>query len=130
MMEKVGEWVSREEIFRHTGLQFMQLNTLYQFLAMKLANSPILEMAESFLMMPDLFNYWLTGRKACEFTDTTTTHSRAPATYLTSLGTPLEDQKASTSAAAREWVDRCPGCWAECEVLPNAIYSGDLLRYR
>ena len=28
----------------------------------------------------------------------------------------------------REWVNRCPGCWAECEVLPNAIYSGDLFK--
>ena len=30
---------------------------------------------------------------------------------------------------ARRWVDRCPGCWAECEVIPNAIYSGDLVRF-
>ncbi len=29
----------------------------------------------------------------------------------------------------RNWVSNCPGCWAECEVLPNAIYSGDLLKY-
>jgi MoaA/NifB/PqqE/SkfB family radical SAM enzyme len=29
----------------------------------------------------------------------------------------------------REWVRHCAGCWAECEVLPNAIYSGDLLRH-
>lgn len=28
----------------------------------------------------------------------------------------------------REWVRRCPGCWAECEVLPSAVYTGDLLR--
>jgi MoaA/NifB/PqqE/SkfB family radical SAM enzyme len=28
----------------------------------------------------------------------------------------------------RDWVERCPGCWAECEVIPNALYSGDLLR--
>ncbi|MBI1289802.1 radical SAM protein [bacterium] len=28
----------------------------------------------------------------------------------------------------RQWVRRCPGCWAECEVLPNAIYTGDLLK--
>ncbi len=28
----------------------------------------------------------------------------------------------------RRWVSQCPGCWAECEVLPNALYSGDLLR--
>lgn len=26
----------------------------------------------------------------------------------------------------RQWVQRCPGCWAECEVLPNAFYTGDL----
>jgi Fe-coproporphyrin III synthase len=30
-------------------------------------------------------------------------------------------------AQQRRWVRACPGCWAECEVLPNAIYSGDLL---
>ena len=28
----------------------------------------------------------------------------------------------------RQWVDACPGCWAECEVVPNALYSGHLLR--
>lgn len=33
-----------------------------------------------------------------------------------------------TSAKSRDWVDRCPGCWAECEVMPNAIFSGDILR--
>lgn len=30
--------------------------------------------------------------------------------------------------ARRAWVDACPGCWAECEVLPSAIYTGDLFR--
>jgi AdoMet-dependent heme synthase len=30
---------------------------------------------------------------------------------------------------ARRWVDACTGCWAECEVVPNAVYSGDLLRH-
>lgn len=29
---------------------------------------------------------------------------------------------------SRKWVDDCPGCWAECEVMPNAIYTGDILR--
>jgi MoaA/NifB/PqqE/SkfB family radical SAM enzyme len=28
---------------------------------------------------------------------------------------------------SRAWVDGCPGCWAECEVMPSAIFSGDLL---
>jgi cyclic pyranopterin phosphate synthase len=40
-------------------------------------------------------------------------------------------EMSSTAAfrEARDWVEKCPGCWAECEVLPSAIYSGDLLRY-
>jgi MoaA/NifB/PqqE/SkfB family radical SAM enzyme len=29
---------------------------------------------------------------------------------------------------ARAWVDACPGCWAECEVIPSAIYTGDIAR--
>lgn len=28
----------------------------------------------------------------------------------------------------RQWVRRCPGCWAECEILPNAFYTGDIVR--
>src|SRR5262249_26513091 len=31
--------------------------------------------------------------------------------------------------AQRSWVRSCPGCWAECEVLPSAIYTGDLARH-
>lgn len=34
----------------------------------------------------------------------------------------------SDAAAGRERVRACPGCWAECEVLPNALYSGDIIR--
>ncbi len=36
---------------------------------------------------------------------------------------------ASHTQESREWVDGCPGCWAECEVMPSAIFSGDLLRH-
>ncbi len=28
----------------------------------------------------------------------------------------------------RAWVDACPGCWAECEVMPSALYTADILR--
>jgi rhamnulokinase len=38
-----------------------------------MAGTPALEAASTFLMIPDLFNFWLSGRKACEFTDATTT---------------------------------------------------------
>ncbi len=33
-----------------------------------------------------------------------------------------------TTRRSRAWVDACPGCWAECEVMPSAIYTGDVLR--
>jgi MoaA/NifB/PqqE/SkfB family radical SAM enzyme len=33
----------------------------------------------------------------------------------------------AATRSARQWVDDCPGCWAECEVIPSALYSGDLL---
>ncbi len=36
--------------------------------------------------------------------------------------------RGARTAAARAWIDVCPGCWAECEVIPSAIYTGDMLR--
>jgi rhamnulokinase len=78
MLEKAFAMVSREEIFRQTGLQFMQLNTLYQLLAMKLAKSPLLGMAKTMLMMPDLFHWLLTGQKCNEFTEATTSQFYNP----------------------------------------------------
>jgi rhamnulokinase len=47
---------------------------------MKLEDSPLLDMAESFLMMPDLFHWLLTGEKANEITDATTTQFYNPQT--------------------------------------------------
>ncbi len=78
MMEAAFALVPREEIFAHTGAQFMRLNTLYQLLSLKLAGSPILDAAQTLLMMPDLLNFFLTGRKACEFTNATTTQFYDP----------------------------------------------------
>jgi len=78
MMEAVFRKAAREEIYATTGIQFMQLNTLYQMFAMVAANSPHLTMAKTFLTMPDLFNFWFTGRKANEFTITTTTQCYNP----------------------------------------------------
>ncbi len=73
MIDRATQIVPREEIFAHSGLQFMRFNTLFQLLAMRMANSPLLDAAESMLLMPDLFHWLLTGVKANEFTDATTT---------------------------------------------------------
>jgi rhamnulokinase len=56
----------------------MQINSLYQLLAMALADSPVLEAAHTFLTIPDLFNYWLSGEIAPEFTNATTTQCFDP----------------------------------------------------
>jgi rhamnulokinase len=78
MLKAAFERVPREEIFQYTGIQFMEINSLYQLLSMKLSGDPTLDKAEALLMMPDLFNYWLTGVKACEFSDATTTQFYDP----------------------------------------------------
>jgi rhamnulokinase len=78
MMEYAFEQVSRSEIFNQSGLQFMRFNTLYQLLALQNINSPLLDAAESMLLMPDLFHWLLTGEKANEYTNATTTQFYNP----------------------------------------------------
>jgi len=73
MMAQAFERVPREEIFAETGLQFMELNTLYQLLALKKNSPEILNAAECLLMMPDFFHWCLTGKRVAEFTEATTT---------------------------------------------------------
>lgn len=72
--------VPREEVFAETGLQFMEINTLYQLVGMQQQDSPLLDMAESFLLMPDYFHFLLTGEKANEMTNATTTQCFNPTT--------------------------------------------------
>jgi rhamnulokinase len=78
MMEAAFQRISKADIFSLTGIQFLQLNTLYQLLAMVMQNSPLLSIADTFLTMPDMLNYWLTGQKVCEFTIATTTQCYDP----------------------------------------------------
>jgi rhamnulokinase len=96
MMEYAFSRVSPKEIFEYTGIQFMQLNSLYQLLAMVKSNSVDLALAETFLNMPDLFNFFLTGSKVNEFTIATTTQCYDPVkrewafNLLASLGIPTK----------------------------------------
>jgi rhamnulokinase len=78
MLTRAFQRFPREEIFAQTGIQFMQINTLYQLFSMVLAQSPLLTAAQTFLTIPDLFNYWLSGQKLCEFTNATTTQCFDP----------------------------------------------------
>ncbi len=78
IMPEVFRRVPRERIFAQTGIQFMPINTLYQLYAMKIRDAPAFTSAQTLLMIPDLFNFWLTGQKACEYTIATTTQCYDP----------------------------------------------------
>ncbi len=80
MMEKVFARVPRTEVFAQTGIQFMQINTLYQMMSLVESDSPHLSIAQTFLTAPDLLNYWLTGAQVCEFSNATTTQLFNPTT--------------------------------------------------
>ena len=78
MLEAAFERVSRERIYEITGLQFLPFNTVYQLLALATSRSPLLEVTETLLLMPDLFGWLLTGRRVCERTNASTTQLLDP----------------------------------------------------
>jgi rhamnulokinase len=80
LLEQAFKVVPRTEIFAQTGLQFMQFNTLFQLWAMRRSGTDLLDRAQRLLMMPDLFNWLLTGVKANELTNATTTQFYNPRT--------------------------------------------------
>ena len=73
VMEEVFRKVSKEDIYRATGIQFMPINTLYQLFAEHRDSPRVVAAAKHLVTIPDLFNYWLTGNAVCEFTNATTT---------------------------------------------------------
>ena len=78
MLDEAFSRMTRADIFNNTGIQFMQINTLYQLLAMSIQKSPLFDVAKTFLTIPDLFNYWLSGEITNEFTNATTTQCFDP----------------------------------------------------
>ena len=72
VMERAFARVPRAEIFAATGVQLMEINTLFQLLRLRERGSVALGAARRLLMMPDLFSFWLSGRAANEYTIATT----------------------------------------------------------
>jgi sugar (pentulose or hexulose) kinase len=58
--------MSRDAIFAATACEPWAISSLFQLISMQKDHSPILEIARSFLNMPDLFNYGLTGKRVSE----------------------------------------------------------------
>ena len=78
--EKLFGVVPKEAVFSQTGIQFMELNSLYQLYAIHLGNPSLLEQARKLLFMPDLMSYFLTGTQVSERTIASTSQFYNPRT--------------------------------------------------
>lgn len=78
IMEEVFKIIPKEEIFAETGIQFMQINTIYQLYSFAKNKPKVFGNARYFLNTPDLLNYWLTGIIKNEFSIATTTQLYNP----------------------------------------------------
>jgi rhamnulokinase len=66
--EEVLAKLGRKRIYQTTGIQFMQLNTLYSLYAHKMADERGFDSVDELLFIPDLIHYWLSGNRAVEAT--------------------------------------------------------------
>ena len=78
MDEKVYEIIPEKELYAKTGIQKQIFNTVYQLMAVKQQTPELLEKAETFLMLPDYFQFLLTGVKVSEYTNATSTQLVSP----------------------------------------------------
>jgi rhamnulokinase len=92
----VFERFAERDIFAETGVQTMRINTLFQLFSMLRTGDPQLKFAETLLMIPDLYLYFLCGEKKNEYTEATTTQMYSPARgdwaleMLSSIGIPVK----------------------------------------
>jgi rhamnulokinase len=108
MMEEVFARIPARQIYQITGIQFLQLNTIYQLMAMVRADSPTLAAARTLLFIPDLFNYFLTGRCVSERT-------------IASTSQMLEAGRPQWSQAILQALDLRP------EMMPHVLPSGSVV---
>ena len=80
LFEKAFKLVSKKEIYQKTGIQFMELNTLYQCLALKLQNDKSYLESSNLIFSPDLLSYMLTGKIYAEKTIASTSQFYNPST--------------------------------------------------
>lgn len=96
MIEEVAKVVPNSALYSRTGSQVASINTLYQMYSLKLNKPELLEAAQDMLFMPDLFAYFLTGKKVCEETIASTSQFLNPSTkeidkeLLETLGLPTK----------------------------------------
>lgn len=78
MDEEVYRLIPEKELYQRTGIQKQMFNTIYQLMAVKKQEPELLEKAKTFLMLPDYFQFLLTGNKVSEYTNGTSTQLVSP----------------------------------------------------
>ena len=78
MDAKVYEIIPEKELYAKTGIQKQIFNTIYQLMAVKQQTPELLEKAETLLMLPDYFQFLLTGVKVSDYTNATSTQLVSP----------------------------------------------------
>lgn len=78
MVAVAQKTMTREEIFAATGVQFMEINSLYQLLAMQQRQSSVLAAGDRLLMIPDIFHWLLSGQRSNERTNASTSQCYDP----------------------------------------------------
>lgn len=73
MDDAIYEIIPEAEIYARTGIEKMMFNTIFQLMAVKLNQPEQMEEAETFLLVPDYYHFLLTGVKANEYTESSTT---------------------------------------------------------
>jgi rhamnulokinase len=72
-VDPVLEAIPARELYERTGIQLMPINTVFQLGALAAEDDEWLEQAHTLLLIPDLLHYWLSGERACERTNASTT---------------------------------------------------------
>jgi len=108
MMEKAFELMGKREVYENTGLQFMQFNSVYQLLAMRLGNSVALAKAKNLIFIADLFAYYLCGKLYCEY----------------SLGSTSQLMDMRTGQWSKEVFDKLS---LPIEIMPNIVGPGTVV---
>ena len=80
MDQEVYKVISQDELYERTGIQKQIFNTIYQLMAVKMKKPQELANAKTMLLIPDYFNFLLTGRKVAEYTNASTTQLLHPET--------------------------------------------------
>jgi len=96
MLDKAFALMDKRQLYANSGIQFMQINTVYQLLSMRLADSEVLGAAKSLVLMADLVAYYLCGRTFAGYTLGSTSQlmdmrsGRWSAEIFDALGLPIE----------------------------------------